>query len=121
MLYVCDIFFLEKYLKHCGTLINIDTTNTSYIYFLGIINYNIQYGGSLSSGETLNCSVTVLNNENVREKFTVITNDEEGLSGIIKIENAKLWWPYLMHEEPGYMYTLEVFTFMYRQFTKYAH
>ncbi|XP_022164061.1 beta-glucuronidase [Myzus persicae] len=75
---------------------------------VGIINYNIQYGGSLSSGEKLNCSVTLLNNENVREKITVITNDEEGLSGIVKIENAKLWWPYLMHEEPGYMYTLEI-------------
>jgi len=87
---------------------DVDVTTNYTEDGVGIINYNIQYGGSLSSGETLNCSVTVLNNENVREKFTVITNDEEGLSGIIKIENAKLWWPYLMHEEPGYMYTLEI-------------
>lgn len=68
----------------------------------------MQYGGSLSSGETLNCTVTVLNNENMREKFTVIANDTEGLSGTIKIEDVKLWWPYLMNEVAGYMYTLEV-------------
>lgn len=102
---ICDIiYFIRKLLNSDKYWYN------KYVlfYFLGIINYNIQYGGSLSSGETLNCSITVLNNENVRAKFTVITNDEEGLSGVIKIENAKLWWPYLMHEEPGYMYTLEV-------------
>uniref|UniRef100_A0A2H8TWI1 Beta-glucuronidase n=1 Tax=Melanaphis sacchari TaxID=742174 RepID=A0A2H8TWI1_9HEMI len=87
---------------------DVDVTTNYTEDGVGIINYNIQYGGSLSSGETLNCSITVLNNENMREKFVVITNDEEGLSGIIKIENAKLWWPYLMHEEPGYMYTLEI-------------
>lgn len=62
----------------------------------------------MSSGETLNCSITVLNNENVREKFTIFTNDPEGLSGTVKIDNAKLWWPYLMNDDPGYMYTLEV-------------
>lgn len=62
----------------------------------------------MSSGETLNCSISVLNHENMREKFTVIPYDAEGLSGIIKIEDVKLWWPYLMNENPGYMYTLEV-------------
>lgn len=97
-------------------MINFDD---DHVIFSGIINYKVQYGGSLSSGETLNCTITVLNNENVREKFTVITNDEEGLSGIIKIENAKLWWPYLMHEEPGYMYTLEVFTLIYGKISVY--
>lgn len=112
-LYVILYILLEKYLRKL--LDNDKYWYNKYVvfYFVGIINYNIQYGGSLSSGETLNCSITVLNNENVREKITVITNDEEGLSGVIKIENAKLWWPYLMHEEPGYMYTLEVFTLIY--------
>ncbi|XP_025410641.1 beta-glucuronidase isoform X1 [Sipha flava] len=75
---------------------------------VGIIYYKVQYGGSLSSGEVLNCSITVFNNENVREKFTVITNDAEGLSGTIEIENVQLWWPYLMNEVSGYMYTLEI-------------
>ncbi|XP_015380321.1 PREDICTED: beta-glucuronidase [Diuraphis noxia] len=87
---------------------DVDVTTNFTEDGVGIINYSVKYGGSLNSGENLSCSITVLNNENVREKITVITNDEEGLSGIIKIENAKLWWPYLMHEEPGYLYTLEI-------------
>lgn len=80
---------------------------------LGIIYYTVQYGGTLSSGETLNCTITVLNHENMREKFTAIPYDAEGLSGVVKIENVKLWWPYLMNENPGYMYTLEVKSFVY--------
>lgn len=35
------------------------------------------------------------------------STDEE-LNGTIDIYNAKLWWPYLMHPEPGYLYTFEV-------------
>lgn len=29
-------------------------------------------------------------------------------SGVLKVIDAKLWWPYLMHENPGYLYSLEV-------------
>ncbi|XP_050533470.1 beta-glucuronidase-like isoform X2 [Daktulosphaira vitifoliae] len=74
----------------------------------GIIHYSISYGGSLSNGEVLNCSVTLLKDENVRENFKVKANNPEGLSGTIEIENAKLWWPFLMSDEPGFMYTLEI-------------
>uniref|UniRef100_A0A6I8QND4 Glucuronidase beta n=1 Tax=Xenopus tropicalis TaxID=8364 RepID=A0A6I8QND4_XENTR len=28
--------------------------------------------------------------------------------GHLVVPDAKLWWPYLMHEEPGYLYSLEV-------------
>lgn len=28
--------------------------------------------------------------------------------GTLKVPNAKLWWPYLMDPEPGYLYTMEV-------------
>jgi len=92
-----------------SVLFNANCKNTVLFRIsLGLIHYNVQYGGSLSGGETLNCSVTVLNGENSREKFTWVTDDGEGLSGTVRIENAKLWWPYLMHEVPGYMYTLEV-------------
>lgn len=31
------------------------------------------------------------------------------LSGKIEIEDVKLWWPYLMHQKPGYLYTMEVY------------
>ncbi len=29
-------------------------------------------------------------------------------SGVLKVVDVKLWWPYLMHENPGYLYSLEV-------------
>ena len=31
-----------------------------------------------------------------------------GCSGVFTIANPNLWWPYLMHEDPAYLYTLEV-------------
>lgn len=30
------------------------------------------------------------------------------MKGYIEIEDVKPWWPYLMHPEPGYLYTMEV-------------
>ncbi len=32
----------------------------------------------------------------------------ENLEGEILVPNATLWWPYLMHPDPGYLYNLEV-------------
>ncbi|XP_036976445.1 beta-glucuronidase [Acanthopagrus latus] len=29
-------------------------------------------------------------------------------SGVLKVEDVNLWWPYLMHENPGYLYSMEV-------------
>ncbi|XP_075709032.1 beta-glucuronidase [Rhinoderma darwinii] len=31
-----------------------------------------------------------------------------GAVGQLKVANAKLWWPYLMNENPGYLYSFEV-------------
>ncbi|CAO1432658.1 unnamed protein product [Diamesa serratosioi] len=33
---------------------------------------------------------------------------DESFEGEALIDNVKLWWPYLMHPEPGYLYTIEV-------------
>lgn len=29
-------------------------------------------------------------------------------SGVLKVTDVNLWWPYLMHENPGYLYSMEV-------------
>ena len=41
----------------------------------------------------------------------IIIDDEQGsgAGGTILVENPKLWWPYLMDTDPGYLYTLQVF------------
>ncbi|CAN9501606.1 unnamed protein product [Ophioblennius macclurei] len=31
-----------------------------------------------------------------------------GSSGVLKVSDVKLWWPYLMHDNPAYLYSLEV-------------
>lgn len=31
------------------------------------------------------------------------------MKGYVEIEDVKPWWPYLMHPEPGYLYTMEVY------------
>lgn len=36
------------------------------------------------------------------------TTHINGTFEYIDIEEANLWWPYLMHPEPGYLYSLEV-------------
>lgn len=37
---------------------------------------------------------------------SVATSSEQ--AGVLKVADVKLWWPYLMHESPGYLYSLEV-------------
>lgn len=74
----------------------------------GLIHYNISIGGSLSNGESAMCFVDLLDQEG---NFIVRKNRNsklDGLSGTIEVPNASLWWPYLMHTNPGYLYTLQV-------------
>ncbi len=76
--------------------------------FTGLIHYNITIGGSLSNKESIVCFVDLLDQDG---KFVVRKNRNsnlDGLSGTIEVPNATLWWPYLMHSSPGYMYTLQV-------------
>lgn len=43
------------------------------------------------------------------------TND---LKGYIEIKDVKPWWPYLMHPNPGYLYTMEVRTISNNRLTR---
>uniref|UniRef100_A0A8D8YBZ1 Beta-glucuronidase n=1 Tax=Cacopsylla melanoneura TaxID=428564 RepID=A0A8D8YBZ1_9HEMI len=77
----------------------------------GIIHYNITFSGSIASpssgGDAVQCVVDLLDhlgNYVVRKNRDFVNR---GLSGTIEVPNAHLWWPYLMHEEPGYLYTLQ--------------
>jgi len=31
-----------------------------------------------------------------------------GPAGVLKVPEVRLWWPYLMHQTPGYLYSMEV-------------
>uniref|UniRef100_A0A8C0GZC7 Beta-glucuronidase n=1 Tax=Chelonoidis abingdonii TaxID=106734 RepID=A0A8C0GZC7_CHEAB len=45
---------------------------------------------------------------NLREKEGKVVATGKGPIGELKVVEPKLWWPYLMHENPGYLYYLEV-------------
>ncbi|XP_064089809.1 beta-glucuronidase-like isoform X6 [Macrobrachium nipponense] len=71
----------------------------------GIISYNITYE-SLDARKTSlrasGCSIKLLDKNGAHVKSAM------GCVGSIKVENATLWWPYLMDENPGYQYTMIV-------------
>ncbi|XP_018570902.1 beta-glucuronidase-like [Anoplophora glabripennis] len=59
--------------------------------------------------------VTVTGEDTYTSKITVIDQDgkdiatnEKTLDGSLVIPNVNLWWPYLMHDNPGYQYTFRV-------------
>lgn len=37
-----------------------------------------------------------------------VVAQETGEQGQLRVPGANLWWPYLMHEHPAYLYSLEV-------------
>lgn len=69
----------------------------------GIVFYNITVSNTfgLKNLET-GCSVAVLD----RKGKTVATG--KGCNSSILVKNAQYWWPYGMHDVPGYLYTLHI-------------
>lgn len=66
--------------------------------FLGVVNYVVGVDG----GETATYAITVLD----KDKNSVASSNSQ--NGTINVPNAKFWWPYLMNDDPGYLYTLQV-------------
>ncbi|XP_068124687.1 beta-glucuronidase isoform X2 [Hyperolius riggenbachi] len=64
----------------------------------GLVNYKVAVVGS----EYYSLTVTLRNQEGEE-----VTNGL-GAIGQLKVSSANLWWPYLMNENPGYLYSLEV-------------
>lgn len=64
----------------------------------GLVKYKVRVQG-VSSATLM---VTLID----RDGRSMASSSEP--SGVLKVIDAKLWWPYLMHENPGYLYSLEV-------------
>ncbi|XP_004630457.1 beta-glucuronidase isoform X1 [Octodon degus] len=64
----------------------------------GLVNYQIVTQGS----EHFELQVWLLDAEG-----SVVARGTGG-EGQLQVPNAHLWWPYLMHEDPAYLYSLEV-------------
>ncbi|MFT7797092.1 beta-glucuronidase [Arapaima gigas] len=74
------------------------TVQTSFADNIGIIEYQVSIVGNPNS------VVKVI----LTDKDGQCVATSSGSSGSLKVVDVNLWWPYLMHENPGYLYTLEV-------------
>jgi beta-glucuronidase len=73
-----------------------------------VVYFNVTYGGSISNNDDVTCRVDLLNAEGSSVARTIIDEGNDGFIGKIDVPDAKLWWPYLMDPNPGYLYKLEV-------------
>ncbi|XP_054214010.1 beta-glucuronidase isoform X5 [Homo sapiens] len=80
------------------TYIDDITVTTSVEQDSGLVNYQISVKGS----NLFKLEVRLLDAEN-----KVVANGT-GTQGQLKVPGVSLWWPYLMHERPAYLYSLEI-------------
>ncbi|XP_066900942.1 beta-glucuronidase [Halyomorpha halys] len=74
----------------------------------GIVYYNITYSGK-EDINSVGCWVGLFDADGSPVTSTLNNRIEQnGFNGYTEIPNAKLWWPYMMNPEPGYLYTLEI-------------
>nr|XP_042713734.1 beta-glucuronidase isoform X2 [Chrysemys picta bellii] len=74
------------------------TVTTAWAGNSGMVRYQVLVRGNTRYSLSLN----------LREKEGKVVATGEGPIGELKVVEPKLWWPYLMHENPGYLYYLEV-------------
>ncbi|XP_021565512.1 beta-glucuronidase [Carlito syrichta] len=80
------------------TYIDDITVTTSVDQDTGMVNYQIFVQGN----ESFELEVRLLDKEN-----KVVAHGTGG-RGQLLVPHVHLWWPYLMHEHPAYLYSLEV-------------
>ncbi|XP_051541049.1 beta-glucuronidase isoform X2 [Myxocyprinus asiaticus] len=74
------------------------TVETSFSDNIGLVSYKVSVlGGSKADVKVM------LSAQDGR-----CVASANGSTGVLKVTNVNLWWPYLMHENPGYLYSMEV-------------
>ncbi|XP_054610990.1 beta-glucuronidase isoform X2 [Dunckerocampus dactyliophorus] len=74
------------------------TVVTDFLDSTGLVKYKVSVQNA--AGAPLQVTLTD------KDAHTVASSTEP--SGVLKVTDVKLWWPYLMHENPAYLYSLEV-------------
>ncbi|KAL4715427.1 hypothetical protein ACJJTC_015330 [Scirpophaga incertulas] len=74
-------------------------TQTDVQGYTGFLTYNVTYKGA---DEEVTCLAEVFDANNTKVAALL------ACTGLVDIANANLWWPYLMHHTPGYLYTLKI-------------
>ncbi|XP_056911186.1 beta-glucuronidase [Takifugu flavidus] len=81
-----------------GAYIDDVTVVTDFLDSTGFVKYKVWVQGA----STFSMKVDLVD----KDGRSVATSSEQ--AGVLKVADVKLWWPYLMHESPGYLYSLEV-------------
>lgn len=71
---------------------------------VGVLKYKIL--SNAEPADEISVSATIFDKSGAK-----VATSKNGLPNefqSIEVASAKLWWPYLMHPEPGYLYELEV-------------
>ncbi|TMS13823.1 Beta-glucuronidase [Larimichthys crocea] len=74
------------------------TVVTDFLDNTGMVKYEVSVQGAAKA--TL--KVTLMD----KDGRCVASSDET--SGVLKVADVNLWWPYLMHDNPAYLYSMEV-------------
>ncbi|XP_053474626.1 beta-glucuronidase [Ictalurus furcatus] len=74
------------------------TVTTSFSDSTGFVHYNVTPGGSAKPA----VKVTLM------DKDGRCVSTADGTLSVLKVPEVNLWWPYLMHQNPGYLYSMEV-------------
>ncbi|GLD46312.1 beta-glucuronidase, partial [Lates japonicus] len=74
------------------------TVVTDFLDNTGLVKYTV----SVQGATTATLKVTLMD----KDRHCVASSSDQ--SGVLKVVDVKLWWPYLMHENPGYLYSFGV-------------
>ncbi|KAJ7997383.1 hypothetical protein DPEC_G00228420 [Dallia pectoralis] len=74
------------------------TVMTTFTDNVGLVSYKVS---ALGSPNPVTLKVTL------SDKDGRCVASSAGLSGVLNVTDVNLWWPYLMHENPGYLYSME--------------
>lgn len=69
----------------------------------GVLSYTIIT--TAEEGDQIQIEISIFDKQGVKVSTVPGSSNIEGK---VSVPNANLWWPYLMHPEPGYMYQLEI-------------
>lgn len=109
--YVDDITVVTDFMDSTGELIPSDSRRNfihscdldqAVFAFSVRVSGLVKYKVSVHGTSTFSMKVNLVD----KDGRSVATSSEQ--SGVLKVADVKLWWPYLMHENPAYLYSLEV-------------
>lgn len=92
--------------------VHISSVPSSFIYDIKLISfyahgqggfdYSILFESYGNRQPHIQCTLEVWDNLELNNLAT-----SQGCEGTVKIANVHLWWPYLMHPKPGYLYHIK--------------